>query len=148
MITYDVMPPTVARQVLATVYGNRCDLSRIEVVAPISVEWDTVTTGRGERRALVLRNVEYILTAVGPSVSTGHRLDAQTAVHLGIADFPATLKIRGDDDWPVNGLANSGTIDLGWMPYDVHRSSRRFFRAMMHDGVIDIPPPDQLTLAS
>jgi CRISPR-associated protein Cas5d len=60
---------------------------------------------------------------------------------LGTREFGAKLDLIEDGDIPKSPFA--GRRDLGWMLYDLDFSNPRdiqprFFKAEMHDGVIDL----------
>lgn len=64
---------------------------------------------------------------------------------LGCREFPAQVElIESEDEWDrlasVGFYAGSGERDLGFMLYDIdfaHGMEPMFYRAVMHDGVID-----------
>lgn len=63
--------------------------------------------------------------------------------YLGCREFPAAFELVGDK--PPNGELPSGQRDrdLGWMLLDIdHADDRtpRFFRAVMENGVVTVPP--------
>lgn len=110
-----------------------------------------------QRSALVLRNVRYIIEVeftVTPECHTHpakvldittKRINRGSYFHqpyFGTREFPVYFK-------PFEGYPScpdelKGTRDLGWMLYDLDFSNKenirpKFFRAVMKDGVIDIP---------
>jgi hypothetical protein len=60
-----------------------------------------------------------------------------------------TLVEKGEAP-PPSTLVAPGAVDLGWMIHDYppgRSGPLRMFRAVMVDGVIDVPPPDSPALA-
>lgn len=113
---------------------------------------------RQQRATLLLRNVAYIveahfeLTAEAGASDTSDKHYAIAArrarqgqcfhqPYLGCREFPARFRLIEDDE-PMPYSFYKGERDLGWMLLDldyVDEISPRFFRAMMTDGVIEIP---------
>lgn len=110
---------------------------------------------RQQRAAMVLRDVAYIIEA--HFAFTGDE-DNNPAKHkeifdrragkgqcfhqpyFGCREFPACFKLI-EEDMQVSQL--KGTHDLGWMLHDIdfkNNMEPKFFRAIMRDGVIDVPP--------
>lgn len=156
LVTYDIMPPTVAnRMVSASLPGWNGRVTRIGVLNHIVRRWQTVTTTRGMKRCQILQDVAYVVEAeqaIGRAMARRQveTLIRQADVHLGLADFRACVSLVSDGE-ASSRLSGTGTIDLGWMPYDLNgasRSSPRFFRAVMHNGVLDIPAEEVAELAS
>jgi CRISPR-associated protein Cas5d len=77
--------------------------------------------------------------------------------YLGCREFSADFSlIEGEDEMPANHLRGSGERDLGWMLDDVvfvadpkgpiidsnrgerWRAEPKFYRALMHDGIVDV----------
>ncbi|MBK8908508.1 MAG: type I-C CRISPR-associated protein Cas5 [Rhodospirillales bacterium] len=125
-----------------------------------------VDENRQQRAATVLRDVAYIVDAhfeltgtTGSDDSEGKHLDIFNrraargqCFHrpcLGVREFPA-------DFAPANGSAPvppalAGERDLGWMLHDIdfaNGMTPRFFRAVMRDGVIDVPEFDATEVKS
>jgi CRISPR-associated protein Cas5d len=115
---------------------------------------------RVQRHTLALENVDYVVTAhfamtakAGPDDSLvkfvemfRRRLEKGQCFHqpyLGCREFPA-------DFGPANGTHAPLTEDkdLGLMLYDLDyaadRTIPRFFHAAMKQGVVDVPPPEQV----
>ncbi len=110
---------------------------------------------RQQRAAMVLREVAYRIeahfeyTSGEDNNSAKHKEMFERRVargqcfhrpYLGCREFPAHFA-------PSDGESVSsplrGERDLGWMLLDVdyaHDMEPRFFRAVMRDGVIDVPP--------
>lgn len=64
--------------------------------------------------------------------------------YLGCREFPAQFELVEGEAFPRSFY--SGEKDLGWMLLDIDFSdgmTPRFFRAVMRDGVIDVPPMPQ-----
>lgn len=116
------------------------------------------TDNRQQRAAMVLKNVDYIIEAhfeltnkAGPDDSVEkhynialRRLRKGQYFHapcLGTREFGARVELVEDGDLPKSSL--TGYRDLGWMLYGLDFSNPRdikprFFKAEMHDGVIDL----------
>ena len=113
-----------------------------------------------QRAAMVLRDVRYVIDAhfemtvrANPTDNPGkfqdimcRRLEKGQFYHqpcFGVREFPAHFK-------PCTKLPPcpeelKGEKDLGWMLLDMDYSAPenitpRFFRAVLHDGVLDVPP--------
>ncbi len=113
---------------------------------------------RQQRAATLLRDVEYVIEAsfdiLGGEDNPGKHLDqvnrrarAGQCYHrpyLGCREFPADFAlIEKDDPLPASHDELMGERDLGYMLHDIDFAedmSPRFFRAVMRDGVIDVPP--------
>lgn len=112
---------------------------------------------RQQRAALVLRHVEYVieahfrLTARAESDDTTEkhysmvlrRLRKGQCYHrpyLGCREFPAHFELV---EGPIPASVLKGERDLGWMLLDNDYDNGiepQFFRAVMKDGVIYVPP--------
>jgi CRISPR-associated protein Cas5d len=108
-----------------------------------------------QRAAMVLRDVAYAIEAHFEFVDNGdpnspkhkdmfnRRARKGQCFHqpyLGCREFPANFELL-EDGVPVSKL--SGEQDLGWMLHDIdfiNQMEARFFRAVMRNGIIDIPP--------
>ena len=110
---------------------------------------------RQQRAATVLRDVEYVIEAhfeltdkAGESDTEGKHLDIFNrrarrgqCFHtpcLGVREFPASFRLL-EDEQPASPL--TGELDLGFMLHDIDFAegmTPKFFRAVMHDGVIDL----------
>ena len=110
---------------------------------------------RQQRAALVLRDVAYVLEAhfefkgSGDNNATKHKemFERRAAKgqcfhhpYLGCREFPAFFE-------PIVGAVPksklTGERNLGWMLHDIDFESgmeARFFKAIMINGIIDIPP--------
>ena len=118
---------------------------------------------RQQRAATVLRNVAYVIEAhfeptdkATVADSEGKHLDifnrrarkGQCFHHpyLGTREFPAQFALIEDEIWPTSNLSEQDKDkDLGWMLHDIDfndNNTPRFFRAVMRDGVIQVPPFD------
>jgi CRISPR-associated protein Cas5d len=110
---------------------------------------------RQQRAAMVLKDVAYIIEA--HFGFTGEE-DNNPAKHkeiferrakqgqhfhhpyLGCREFPAHFELVGSEEIKSS---LSGEKDLGWMLHDIdfkNGMEARFFRAIMKDGVITVPP--------
>ena len=109
---------------------------------------------RQQRAAMVLKDVEYIIEAhfkfTGPDDNNeGKHLDIFNRraregqcfhrPYLGCREFPAYFSLV-EGDIPKSELF--GERDLGWMLNDIdfkNNMEAQFFRAVMRDGVIEVP---------
>jgi CRISPR-associated protein Cas5d len=114
---------------------------------------------RLQRAATVLRDVDYVIEAhfeltdkAGPDDNDGKHLEMFNrraregqCFHqpcLGTREFPAAFALH-EGDAPAPDPSLKGDRDLGWMLHDIDFAkgmTARFYKAMMHDGVIDVPP--------
>lgn len=116
-----------------------------------------------QRAALLLRDVRYVIDAhfdlvpekMAPGDNAGkfqditrRRLEKGQFYHhpcFGCREFPAHFKPCVEPPTCPDELR--GQRDLGWMLYDMDYSDPtnirpRFFRAVLRDGVLEVPPPD------
>ncbi|WP_085809267.1 hypothetical protein [Sphingomonas sp. TZW2008] len=110
-------------------------------------------TARGEKRALVLRDVAYTLDADLVSAVADNVIAEQSndRAHLGLTDFKADLSMVDSSAPPRTAYGGKGKIDLGWMIHDLDgrgRSRARYFRAEMINGLIDFDKSRPLELVS
>jgi len=112
-------------------------------------------TNRQQRAALVLRDVAYVIEAhfefkgcednnPGKHKEIFERRAGKGQCfhhpYLGCREFPAFFELIAEEIPPS---ALTGERDLGWMLHDidfVNNMEAKFFRAVMRDGVIDVPP--------
>ena len=116
------------------------------------------TDKRQQRAALVLKNVDFIIEAhfdltdkTGPddTVEKHYNIALRRlrkgqhyhAPYLGTREFGAQVELIENGDIPQSSLI--GHRDLGWMLYDLDFSDPqdirpKFFKAEMHDGIIDL----------
>lgn len=120
-----------------------------------------VDEDRQQRASTLLRDVAYVIHAhfeltgaAGPDDVVGKHLDIFNrrarkgqcfhAPCLGTREFPASFALIEDASaLPKVDAALAGERDLGWMLHDIDFSdgnTPHFFRAVMHDGVIEPPP--------
>lgn len=118
-----------------------------------------VDEDRQQRAATILRNVVYVIEAhfeltskADETDSEGKHLDIFNrrarkgqyfhAPCLGNREFPANFElVENDDDLPVSELTTE--TDLGWMLHDFDFANDcmpHYFRALMKQGIIDVPP--------
>lgn len=113
-----------------------------------------IEDSRQQRAGLILRDVCYGIEAHFEYTGESDKADGKhldifnrraragqcfTQPYLGCREFSANFELV--DDFPSSPL--SGTQDLGWMLHDIdfaHDMEARFFRAVMVDGVITVPP--------
>ena len=117
---------------------------------------------RQQRATTLLRNVAYVveahfdLTDAAKADDTGgkhlsmfnrraFRGQCFHRPYLGTREFAADFELV-TGDLPESGLPrDQRNRDLGWMLHDVDYTSGmvpRFFRAVLRDGVLEVPPPD------
>jgi len=114
---------------------------------------------RQQRATLMLRDVGYIIDAhfelLGGPDNIAKHLDqfnrrarkgsCFTRPYLGCREFAADFALlEADDALPEVHASLAGERDLGWMLHDIDFANpkdmqARFFRAVMRDGVIDVP---------
>lgn len=119
--------------------------------------YQDVVADRQQRASLVLRHVAYVIEAhfelteqAGPEDTAEkhynimlRRLRQGQCFHrpyLGCREFPAHFELI---EGPLPPSCCRGERDLGWMLLDIdYRDGMtpRFFRAVMRDGVIEVPP--------
>ena len=114
-----------------------------------------IEDARQQRAATILRDVAYIIEAKFDIISgednPGKHLDQFNrrvrqgqCYHrpcLGCREFPANFAIVEEHQMPSSELTSS-EIDLGYMLHDIDFDNGmmpRFFRAVMHNGIIDVP---------
>jgi hypothetical protein len=146
------MPPYVAEQILRSVCnldGKRWRIDCIRVVRPIRFNLDEISSARGPRRTLVLRDVEYVIDAhldcsdaerANLEMLISNAFGGEQDVYLGAAIYPATLRLATVND-RQKGMIEPQVLDLGWMVKDQKSSSVRFptfFRARLIDGCVQI----------
>lgn len=116
---------------------------------------------RQQRASTLLRNVAYVIHAhfeltdkAGADDTEGKHLDIFNRrarkgqfFHmpcLGTREFPAHFQLIEDAEIPfVPDASLMGERDLGWMLHDIdfgNGMTPHFFRAIMKDGMIDVPP--------
>lgn len=113
-----------------------------------------------QRAAMVLRDVRYVIDAhfemtarATPTDNPGkfqdimrRRVEKGQFYHqpcFGVREFPAQFKPC--EELPPCPEDLAGEKDLGWMLLDLDYSDRenitpRFFRAVLRDGVLEVPP--------
>jgi CRISPR-associated protein Cas5d len=112
---------------------------------------------RQQRATLMLRNVGYVIEAhieilSGPDNIAKHldqfnrrarKGSCFTRPYLGCREFAADFELlEAGSTMPVIHDSLAGERDLGWMLHDIDFSAEnqaRFFRALMQDGVIEVP---------
>lgn len=117
-----------------------------------------VEDDRQQRAATVLRDVSYVIEArfeiVAGEDNPGKHLDQFNRrarggqcfhrPYLGCREFPADLAmIENGAQIPSLHPSLLGERDLGYMLHDIdfaREMTPRFYRAVMRDGVIDVPP--------
>lgn len=112
---------------------------------------------RQQRATLLLRDVAYVIEAHFVMTDKAGAADSPEKHHnmalrrlrqgqcfhrpyLGCREFPAQFEVV---EGPTPPSCLKGERDLGWMLWDIDfplKMTPRFFRAVMRDGVIDVPP--------
>jgi CRISPR-associated protein Cas5d len=113
-----------------------------------------IEENRQQRAALILRDVAYVIEAhfefsgSEDNNPTKHKemFDRRASKgqyfhhpYLGCREFPAHFDPVGDIPSSVHG----GEKDLGWILRDIDFEKdmeAKFFRAIMHNGIIEVPP--------
>lgn len=119
-----------------------------------------VEEDRQQRATTLLRDVAYVIEAhfeltdrAGADDTVGKHLDIFNrrarkgqcfhAPCLGVREFPASFQLLEQDSVePAVDAALRGERDLGWMLHDIDFSdgmTPHFFRALMRDGLIEVP---------
>jgi CRISPR-associated protein Cas5d len=114
---------------------------------------------RQQRAAMVLKNVDYIIEAhfeiIAEKAGAEDTMEKHYAMALrrlrkgqyfqppclGTREFGARVELVEGNEFPKSNL--SGSRELGWMLYDMDFRDPKdikpmFFKAEMHDGVIDL----------
>ena len=128
-----------------------------------------VDEDRQQRAATVLRDIAYVIEAsftltakAGADDNPGKHLDlfnrrarGGQCFHqpcLGCREFPASFAlIEPGEPPPAPHLDLVGRRDLGWMLLDIDYANdrtSRFFKAVMVDGVIEVPAMDAVGTAA
>lgn len=119
-----------------------------------------VEEDRQQRATTLLRDVAYVIEAhfemtdrAGTDDTVGKHLDIFNrrarkgqcfhAPCLGVREFPASFRLLEEDSAePAIDAALRGERDLGWMLHDIDFAdgmTPHFFRALMRDGLIEVP---------
>lgn len=123
-----------------------------------------VDDNRQQRAAMILTNVAYVIEAhfemtlkAGPDDTPAKHLSMfnRRAMQgqcfhrpcLGTREFPAEFELLSEGDpLPVyDPPLEQRDADLGWMLHDIdfaNGNTPRFFRAIMRDGIIEVPAWD------
>lgn len=114
---------------------------------------------RQQRAATILRDVAYVIEAqfdiLGGENNAGKHLDQFNRrardgrcfqrPYLGCREFPAEFApVEAGRTFTETPHDLCGERDLGYMLHDIDFSdgmTPRFFRALLRDGVMDVPPP-------
>jgi CRISPR-associated protein Cas5d len=135
-----------------------------DLSTPIEV---IIEDDRQQRAAMVLKDVEYVIEAAFELTDLAGKTDAAGAVdcsdlepgkhyemfkrraekgqcfhhpYFGTREFPANFAWTGKENIPSSPL--SGERDLGWMLRDLDFNNEMqpvFFRAIMRDGIVEVP---------
>jgi CRISPR-associated protein Cas5d len=140
------------------------NITRNEVATAGPYNGQMSATGRRmQRSSVVLRDVAYVLELHGEETGRGDAEDRAQDVNI-VNKHEACLRRRlergqrfaqpylGCREWPASvrlvgappRSANIGERDLGLMLHTIDRADGRrwFWRAVMRDGVIEVPPLD------
>lgn len=120
-----------------------------------------VEVDRQQRAATVLKDVAYVIEAhfeitesAGEDDNEGKHLDIFNrrarkgqcfhTPYFGTREFPVSFRlIEPAESAPEPDSVLAGQRDLGWMLYDIDfldGMTSKFFRAVMNNGLIDVPP--------
>ena len=119
--------------------------------------WQDVTADRQQRATLMLRDVAYVIEAhfeLTDKAGADNDPDKHYNMflrrarkgqcfhrpYLGCREFPAHFALVENE--VVESSVHKGEKDLGWMLLDIdfdNGMNPRFFRAVMRDGVIEVP---------
>lgn len=187
-VSYEVITPSAARGVLEAVLFKpqmRWVIERIKVLKPIrffsikrnevasripstATAWSGSNSGedyfadddRQQRNALILRDVDYVITArIELTAKASPPSDNPTKYiemfkrrvengqhfhqpYLGCREFPADVALASGNEGPDGEILARGEHPLGLMLNDIHYDHPRravFFEAVMRQGVIDVP---------
>jgi len=127
---------------------------------------------RQQRAAMVLKDVDYVIEASFKITELAGKADSGGAIdptdcepgkhyevfrrraekgqcfhqpYLGTREFPARFAWVSREDIPASPY--QGECDLGWMLLDIdfdNGMEPRFFRAVMKDGIVDVPSFDSI----
>ena len=148
-VSYDVITPSVARGILATVHWKpaiRWVIDRIYVLKPIRFESVRRNELGGKISAGKVSGAMKPLPSISRCSNAVRKRDnAFSSLVWGGREFPADFALidEGEPLPPSALLESEANRDLGWMLHDIdfdHGNTPHFFRAQMKDGVIDVPP--------
>jgi CRISPR-associated protein Cas5d len=170
-VSYDVMPPPVAVAILSSIHAATAftwAVERITLIEPWQGGWDMLDGDRASTAvpAWIIHRPHYVvaarmLGAPGVGVATieqhgaafvhqmlGGALTPQP--YLGVRECVATCHLI-PPGVPVTAHPSflGSERDLGWLPYESGTPADpapRYFRAVLRDGVLSIPPspPERL----
>lgn len=191
-VSYEVITPSAARGVLEAVLFKpqmRWVIERITVLNPVrffsvkrnevagkvpatAASWSSANAGddyfadddRQQRNALILRDVDYVVTARVELTDKAEPPDdnpikyvemfkrrVENGQHfhqpyLGCREFPADVALATGDEKPCDDVLALGEQQLGLILNDIQYASPRravFFEAVMRQGVVEVPamPP-------
>lgn len=116
-----------------------------------------IEDARQQRASMILRNVRYIIEARFEFISNednneGKHLDifnrrarsgqCFNQPYLGCREFSADFRLLENGETPLESKIK-GTVNLGFMLHDIDFDNNMqacFFRAVMQDGTIKVPP--------
>ena len=124
--------------------------------------WIATTNDIQQRAATLLQNVHYVIEAEFVMTDKANETDnpakfqeitkrrirkgqCYSMPYFGCREFPAHVKMC--EEIPPCPEELKGTRDLGYMLYDMDYSDPQniqpmYFRAVLHNGVLEVPPPD------
>jgi CRISPR-associated protein Cas5d len=191
-VSYEVITPSAARGVLEAVLFKpqmRWVIERIVVLNPVrffsikrnevaskvpstAASWASANAGesyfadddRQQRNALILRDVDYVVTARVELTDKAQPPDdnpikyiemfkrrVENGQHfhqpyLGCREFPADVDLATGDEKPSDEVLALGEQPLGLILNDIQYASPRravFFEAVMRQGIVEVPamPP-------
>jgi len=188
-VSYQIITPSAARGVLEAVLFKpqmRWVIERIAVLNPMrffsvkrnevaskvpstAAGWAGANSGddyfadddRQQRNALILRDVDYVVTARIELTDKARppednptkyvemfkrRVENGQHFHhpyLGCREFPAEVDLATGDEKPADEVLELGEQPLGLILNDIHYTSPRravFFEAVLRQGVVEVPP--------
>ncbi|ARN56658.1 type I-C CRISPR-associated protein Cas5c [Sedimentisphaera salicampi] len=115
-----------------------------------------IEDSRQQRASMILRDVSYVIEAycqlndpadsnIGKHLDMFKRRAAKgkcfSQPYFGCREFSANFRRLGEDE-AIASSENNGEKDLGFMLHDLDYQNNyqpRFFRAVMHNGIIEVP---------
>lgn len=161
-ISYDVIPPFVARAIFNAIYcrsAMRWHIDAIQVLNPIRFIEE-----RSPNRRLLLAEPHYLIDGhfsveananaaqfTKMFLRNARRKQYAATPFLGMPEYSAEIDLIEEEDDLVAPLnIHPGSLDLGWLALDLEEGARpnmQYFRAIMEDGRISVPPLGSNALA-
>ncbi len=149
---------TVRRNEIRSKISPRNIKRAMQTQAPLH---QVVTEEREQRATLLLKNVAYLIEAHFELTRHAGEEDTEEKhynialrrarqgqcfhrPYFGCREFAVHFAlVEEDDPLPKSFYAHVPELDLGWMLLDIdyeHDMTPKFFRAVMRNGIIDVPP--------